>query len=82
MAIGLLALAYKIWYHYTAPNIDKQPQTLFLINRFLLAPFVLWFPLRQRPNNDIDNINRKKANKALLAFYICFIIVQVLSLLK
>jgi hypothetical protein len=74
MFIGII---YKSSYHRNAPNVDKLPGMVFSLNKFF-SPGLL-FPLRQRPNNELDNINRKKANKALYIFYLSFILILILS---
>jgi len=76
--IASISLLYKWNYHRTPPNVDRLPKLTFWLNKLFL--YTLIFPLRQRPHNEIDNLNRKKANIALYIFYISFDLIMILSL--
>jgi hypothetical protein len=68
--IAGISMYYKRRYHKNVKNIDNLPKAVFYMNKFLM-PNLFW-PLRQRPHNDEDNKLRKKANVALLIFYVSF----------
>lgn len=74
---AFMGIIYKSQYHRKALNIDKLPKAVFWMNKFFMLNLML--PLRKRPHNDLDNIERKKANTALLTFYVSFILVLLLS---
>jgi hypothetical protein len=78
-AICIGAILYKWKYHLSAPNIDKHPPLVVFLSKSFWLPFLLLFPLRQRPHNEADNRRRKKANLALLIFWAAFILAMLVS---
>jgi hypothetical protein len=78
----ILALGYKALYHYRLGNTRNLPFAVYLINKYSLFAFSLLIPLKQNKIDVADALKRKKANEALLIFYICFALLMLSSVLS
>ncbi len=73
-----ISLWYKVRYHLNTNNIKKQYRVLSFFNRYFTLTYLL--PLTIKQNDTLENNLRKRANLALLIFYLDIIFGLLVSL--
>lgn len=73
-----ISLWYKVRYHLNTNNIKKQSRVLSFFNRYFTLTYLL--PLTIKQNDTFENNLRKRANLALLIFYLDIIFGLLVSL--
>ena len=70
LIVALISFFYKMRYHLNEKNKKGSNFLQFFFSKYLLIGINTFLPLRSRPNTSQGNQNRKKANIALLVFYL------------
>lgn len=75
--IAAACFFYKIFLGYKIQRKEQGSQFSFIMSLYTFIPF---FPFRKRRDLEL-NAMVKKGNLCLLIFYLCFILVQILSVI-
>ncbi len=77
--IAGISLWYKIQYHLNKKNMNPKHKVLFFLNKYFSLAFLLPVIQRQTSNDIVEKRRQKRANLALLIFYIDIITGLVVS---
>lgn len=77
--IAGISLWYKIQYHLNQKNMESQHRALFFFNKYFSIAFLLPVIQRQSSNGIAEKRSQKRANVALIIFYIDIIIGLIVS---
>jgi hypothetical protein len=73
-------MSYKIYLQNGIKNPEKKGVGLFRTFAFSLDLINYFLPMSVKYKDAAETLRRRKANKALVLFYVCFVCILLLSL--
>jgi|SRR5690348_4508741 len=72
IVIACTAIGYKMRYHWNRKNNKNHHPLLFFLNKYFTINFLLPVAFRRTSTDVLEKRRQKRANLALLIFYLAF----------